>query len=109
MTPCLPSSLDVTLIKKNLSNRLLHIGCGNLHRIMLCGIRIADSCEHIGDGISNLHTVEPPFAIALLPAGLLDAGDLTGMSQLSEADAAYSVFAKIGVRSAADLTSVVSP
>ena len=49
------------------------------------------------------------FAIALLPAGLLDAGDLTGMSQLSEADAAYSVFAKIGVRSAADLTSVVSP
>jgi hypothetical protein len=76
---------------------------------MLCGIRIADSCEHIGDGISNLHTVEPPFAIALLPAGLLDAGDLTGMSQLSEADAAYSVFAKIGVRSAADLTSVVSP
>jgi hypothetical protein len=47
------------------------------------------------------------FAIAQLPACFLNAGDLTCVSQLSEADTANAVLAKISMGSSADLTSVI--
>ena len=45
--------------------------------------------------------------LAGLPACLLHAGDLTLISKLSEADSADTELAHIGMRSAADLASVV--
>jgi hypothetical protein len=43
----------------------------------------------------------------VLPACFPHAGDISLVSQVAETDAAYSEFAKIGVRPAADLASVV--
>ena len=43
-----------------------------------------------------------------LPGGLLHAGDLALVSQLTEADTADAVVAQVGVGTAADLAAVVS-
>ena len=42
-----------------------------------------------------------------LPAGFLDAGDLSLVGKLAEANTADTVFTEISVRTAADLASVV--
>ena len=73
---------------------------------MLRRTRVANSGEHITDGIRDLHSFAS-FAIALLPACFLHAGDLTFVRQLSEADTANAVLAQISVRATADFASVV--
>ena len=46
---------DVTLIDKNLSDSLLHVGSGNIDRIVLCRVRITNASKHIGNCIGDLH------------------------------------------------------
>ena len=53
------------------------------------------------------HPISDCFTINILPACFLDAGDLTCVSQLSEADTANAVLAKISMGSSADFTSVI--
>ena len=40
-------ALDVALGKKNLGDRALHVGCRDVHRLVLCVVRISDAGEHI--------------------------------------------------------------
>ena len=61
----------------------------------------------ITDSIADMLTVLPPLAIAQLPTCFLNAGNLTCVCQLSEADTANTVLAKISMGSSADLTSVI--
>ena len=48
------------------------------------------------------------YALILLPGSFAHAGYLPFIGKLSEADAAYAVFAKISVGTSADLAAVVS-
>ena len=100
-------ALNIALINKNLSNCLLHVRCGDVHRIVLGGVRVANPGQHIGDRIGYLHTVNL-LCNCSLPAGFLNTGDLPRMGELPETDAAHAVLAEISVGPAANLTPVVS-
>ena len=54
------------------------------------------------------HPIGRAVFLVKLPGSLLNAGDLTLVSQLAEADTADTVFTEVSMRSAADLASVVS-
>ena len=60
---------------------------------------------------SPLHYSQAPKRLKkrFLPAGLLDAGDLALIGQLSEADTADAEISQIGVGPAAYLAAVVIP
>ena len=47
--------LDVALVQQDLDDRLLHLGGGDIDGFMLGGAGIADTCEHVGNGIGDLH------------------------------------------------------
>ena len=49
--------LYVSLVNKNLGNSLLHVGSGDIHRIVLGRVCVPDSRQHVGNGIGDLHSV----------------------------------------------------
>ena len=59
--------LDVTLVQQDLGNGLLHVGCGDVDGVMLGVVRVADTGEHIRNGIGNVHRVIPPIRLQAVP------------------------------------------
>ena len=47
--------LDVALSQKDLSDSLLHLGSGDVNSVVLGGAGIADTGQHVGDGVGDLH------------------------------------------------------
>ena len=47
--------LDIALIQQDLRDGLLHIGRGDVHGVMLGVVRVADTGQHIRNGIGDLH------------------------------------------------------
>ena len=45
----------IALVQQDLDDRLLHLGGGDIDGFMLGGAGIADTCEHVGNGIGDLH------------------------------------------------------
>ena len=56
--------LDISLVNKNLGNSLLHVGSGDIHRIVLGRVCVTDPRQHVGDGVGDLHSVNLLLAIA---------------------------------------------
>ena len=48
--------LDVALVQQDLSDALLHVGSGNIHGLVLGIVGVADTGEHIGNRISDVHS-----------------------------------------------------
>ena len=74
---------------------------------MLGGVGVADTGQHISDGISYNHSNFLLFAE--LPACLADAGDFSLIGHLAEADAADAILAEHGVGTAADTAAGIGP
>ena len=53
-------ALDVALVQQNLSDALLHVGSGDIHSVMTGTVCVADAGEHIRNGVSDMHSVNPP-------------------------------------------------
>src|SRR5699024_5911431 len=60
-------SLDVALVQQDLGNGLLHVGSGDVDGVMLGVVRVADTGEHIRNGIGNVHRVIPPIRLQAGP------------------------------------------
>ena len=48
-------ALDVAFVKEDLSDCLLHLGSGDIDGFMLCAAGVADACQHICNGVCDLH------------------------------------------------------
>ena len=53
-------ALDIALIQQDLSNALLHVGGGNVNGVVTGTVGVADTGEHIRNGIGDMHSVNPP-------------------------------------------------
>ena len=53
--------LDVALVQQDLSDALLHVGSGNIHGLVLGIVGVADTGEHIGNRISDVHTCSSSY------------------------------------------------
>jgi len=62
---------------------------------------------HRRQAIPQLLIINCQLLIEHSPTGFFNAGDFAFISKLSEADTAYTELAKIGMRPAADLASVI--
>ena len=49
-------ALDIALIQQDLSNALLHVGGGNVNGVVTGTVGVADTGQHIGNRISDVHT-----------------------------------------------------
>ena len=47
--------LDVAFGQQDLSDGLLHLGSGDVNSVVLGGAGIADTGQHVGDGVGDLH------------------------------------------------------
>jgi hypothetical protein len=95
--------LDVALLLQDAREGLLLLGGRHEHLVVHRRVGVADTGEHVGDGVGHGH-VRPPS-----PARLGHAGDLPGMDHVSQTHAAEQELAVHRVRATALLAPGVAP